>query len=172
MNKVYEKRYNVIDPETGEIINHIEQGDQLMKAPKELNDEKVISWNCGMFVKGNVKELQLLIPELSSSQRGLLFSLMAYVNYKDCLVCYPNGKDINLNSLTTITNVNIKTVRKITSELIKLNLVYSGKNGNNNQYFVNPWVICRGNYINKTLKAMFKNYQIRSMEIIRWKDLK
>ena len=165
------KKYNVIDPDTGEVIDYIGPGDSILREAKQKLDDDIISWSCGGFIKGNVKELKLILPILSQGQRSLLFALMPYVNYKDCLICHSNGKDIGLGKIATIAGINIKTARKITRELVSLDILCINKNSRNNQYFMNPWLIYRGVSINKTLKAMFKNYQIKSCKNIRWKDL-
>ena len=171
MNKE-KKVYNVVDIKTGEIINHIREGDQIIRGKFEITDEKFIPWNCGSFIKGNMQEIKLLAEELSYIQSSLLFVLMPYVSYKSCHICYQNGKDINLQTISELFGSNIKTANKVTKQLISFKILYLGKNGNNNQYFMNPWIMYKGNYINKTLKAMFKDYQIRSMDNIKWKDLK
>ena len=166
------KIYNVVDINTGEIINHIREGDQIIRGKFEVTDEKFIPWNCGNFVKGNQQEIKPLAEELSYIQSSLLFVLMPYVSYKSCLISYPNGKDINLQTISELFGSNIKTASKVTGQLIKMHILYKGRIGNNNQYFMNPWVMYKGNYINKTLKAMFKDYQIRSLGNVKWKDLK
>lgn len=166
------KVYNVIDTKTGEIINHIREGDQIIRGKYEITDEKFISWDCGTFVKGNIQEIKALAEELTYIQSSLLFVLMPYVSYKSCLICYPNGKDINLQDISKLFGSNIKTASKVTKDLTSLKILYQGKVGNKNQYFMNPWIMYKGNYINKTLKAMFRDYKIRSCGNIKWKDLK
>jgi hypothetical protein len=54
--------------------------------------------------------------------------------------------------------------------LLKKDIIYRGKNSENNQWFVNPWLFSRGSTINKVLKTMFQNYHIRTKGC-RWKDL-
>ena len=167
-----DKRYNVIDTITGELVDYINTGDKILRESSEEIDNSLLKWNCGGFIKGNISELKLLSPTLTQSQRSLLFALLPYVNYKDCLICHSNGKDINLGDISTIATINIKTARKITRELVAIDILCINKNSRNNQYFMNPWLIYRGVSINKTLKAMFKNYQIRSLGDVQWKDLK
>lgn len=33
------------------------------------------------------------------------------------------------------------------------------------------WLFCKGNRINKVLKTMFKNYRIRVLGGVKWKDM-
>ena len=54
--------------------------------------------------------------------------------------------------------------------LIEKDILYKGRNSRNVQYFANPWLFCKGNRINKVLKTMFKNYEIRTMDKTKWKD--
>jgi len=56
--------------------------------------------------------------------------------------------------------------------LAKKDIIYRGKNSKNRQYFVNPWLFCKGNRINKVLKTMFKNYRIKILGGKQWKYVK
>ena len=60
---------------------------------------------------------------------------------------------------------------KVIRSLIDKDILYKGKNSKNVQYFVNPWLFCKGNRINKVLKTMFENYKIRTYGV-RWGELK
>lgn len=39
------------------------------------------------------------------------------------------------------------------------------------QFFINPWLFCKGNRINNVLKTMFRNYKIRVLGGVAWKNV-
>lgn len=163
--------FNVYDPKTGEVIDKIYPGDKIVREQQSHEDDGTMSWKVD-FIKSNSRELRLLTKELSHMQKSLLFSILPYVRYESCMITHFNGKDINLSGLSEVSGISNKSIKKITGELIAMDILYKGKNSRNNQYFINPWLIYKGTRINKTLKSMFKNYKIRSRGSVKWKDLK
>jgi hypothetical protein len=51
-------------------------------------------------------------------------------------------------------------------------IICRNKNSKERQYFVNPWLFCKGNRINKVLQTMFRNYGVRVCGGIKWKHIK
>lgn len=129
-----------------------------------------MNWNLEHYAKTNTDELRLLLPDLQSSEKTLLFSLLPYVGYDDCLLRYSNGNELNVESMAKISGMSVKTVQNAVNSLREKDILYKGKNSQRVQYFINPWVCSRGSLLQKTLKAMFKNYYIRSLNV-KWKDL-
>jgi hypothetical protein len=72
--------------------------------------------------------------------------------------------------LVEITGLSRGAVYDAINSLIRKDIIYKGRNSKNRQYFVNPWLFCKGNRINKVLKTMFKNYRIRVLGGVKWKD--
>jgi hypothetical protein len=73
--------------------------------------------------------------------------------------------------LIEITGMSRSTLYHTIDLLHKKDIVYKGKNSRNRQFYINPWLYCKGNRINKVLRDMFKNYKIRSRDNVLWKDL-
>ena len=71
-----------------------------------------------------------------------------------------------------ISGISKGKISSVINGLVEKDILYKGKNSRNVQYFVNPWLFCKGNRINKVLKTMFKNYEIRTMDKTKWKDLR
>ena len=94
------------------------------------------------------------------------------MGYEDCCLKYPNGKDITTDNLADITGLSRSVIYSTIASLMKKDILYKGKNSNNRQYFINPWLFCKGNRINKVLKTMFKNYRVRVCGGVKWQDLK
>ena len=81
-----------------------------------------------------------------------------------------NGKEINFKTLSKITGISLGKLSEVVKSLIDKDILYKCKNSKNVQYFVNPWLFCKGNRINKVLKTMFKNYKIRTYGV-KWREL-
>ena len=103
-----------------------------------------------------------------------LFSIAPYVSFEDNHLQIGRGKkavDIGTEDLINITGMSRSTLYETINLLASKDIIYRGINSRNRQYFVNPWLFCKGNMINKVLKTMFKNYKVRSKGNIPWKDL-
>lgn len=179
----------IVDLDTGEYlevnqnqrIEVLEEGDMhIKKASRESykkymignigESDKYMSWDLKHYSKTNTDELKLLLPELSKNEKIVIFSILPYVGYDDCLLRHTNGKELNIESISKISGLSVSTVEDVVVGLRHKDIIYKGKNSRNVQYFINPWICSRGNRINKVLKTMFKNYKIRTLEA-RWKEL-
>lgn len=167
---------DIVKHDTGEIIGMIEEGDRIikgksMKVFQQMKDETE-EWIIENFYKGNVDELELWINDLSITEKAFLFSIVPYISYDDCHLEYKNHTDISTEDLPKITGMSRNTVYDVIKTLIDKDILYKGENSKNRQFFINPWLFCRGQRINKVLKAMFKNYKIRVYGGKKWDKLK
>lgn len=161
----------VIDEETGEILAYLEEGDRILRAKSEEYLKESEAWSASGFFKGHSAELQKVLPDLTMSEKAVLISIIPYVYYVTCNLRHSNKKDIVLKDIIRICGFSKNTVVAAIDSLISKDILYKGQNSKSNQYFVNPWLIHKGNTINKVLKEMFKNYRVRTKDNLRWKDL-
>ena len=145
---------------------------EFIENKKAEESDKYMSWDLKHYSKVNTDELRLLLPELSKNERIVLFSLLPYVGYDDCLLKHMNGKELNIEGISKISSLSVSTVEKVVESLRHRDILYKGKNSRNVQYFINPWICSRGSKLSKVLKTMFQNYKIRMFDGIMWKDLK
>lgn len=124
------------------------------------------------FYKGNIDELRKNMSNLDVYEKAFLFSIVPYVGYEDCCLKYDNGRELKFESLLEITGISRAKLQSVINSLVEKDIIYKGKNSNTIQYFVNPWLFCKGNRINKVLRTMFKNYKIQVFDGTKWKDLK
>lgn len=176
-------RLKVINPNTNETVNYINKGDKIVRKSsiesfknikEQESKETCVRWDMKEFYKTNVEEMQLISKELSQSEKAFLFSITPYVSFDDNLLQIGKGKkavDIGTEDLIEITGISRSTLYSTIELLASKDIIYRGKNSRNKQYYVNPWLFCKGNRINKVLKAMFKNYKIRCKSNTLWKDL-
>lgn len=125
-------------------------------------------WNLEHFFKGHIPEIRELLKSLSVYDRSFLFSIATYVGYEDCCIKYDNGRIIDFEGLVDISGMSRGKLSQVLSGLIKADIMYKGNNSKGMQYFVNPWIYCKGVRINAVLKTMFKNYHIRVLNGQQW----
>lgn len=173
---------HVISSDTGEQMNDIFPGDQIVRRESSESYKKYVKsksekeksyqrWDLDNFYRANISELTLLLEELSQSEKAFLFSISPYISFEDCHLMYHNNVDIGTEELVKITRMSRTTVYKIIDSLISKDILYKGMNSKTRQYFVNPWIFSKGSRINKVLKTMFGNYEIRILGNKKWKDL-
>lgn len=167
-----EVRGLIIDPRTGEVTGQLMAGDRIVRKASTDYLIKTQEWKIENYFKGHAGELNKWMKDLSTQEKAFLFSIVPYVSYEDCHLQYFNGNDLGTEDLVRITGMGRRTVYDVINELIKKDIIYRGKNSKNRQFFVNPWLFCKGNRINKVLKTMFKNYKIRIHGGVEWKNFK
>jgi len=162
-----------VDSETGEVLDEIYEGDRT-KITRKASIEylsKFEVWNLESFFKGHIGELEEIMEELKPSEKAFLFSIVPKVGYEDCCLKHKNGNVLNQGDLVRLSGLSRATVSDVIKSLVQKNILYQGRNGKETQYFVNPWLFCKGNRINKVLKTMFRNYRVRVCGGMKWKDL-
>lgn len=172
--------YAVVDLNTGAVLTELREGDRItrkksIEAYKEYVGripDDCETWGYGNYIRVNAEELEKLVPELNASERAFIFSVLPYVSYTSCELEYRNHVTIQTEGLEKITGLKKTALYGVIKSLVKKNILYRGRNGNGLQFFMNPWVVSKGTAINKTLKAMFKNYKIRSLGNKQWGSLK
>lgn len=161
----------VVSEETGEITNTLEDGDRIVKkkSVEALQDQLKMEYKD--FAVLNTEELNLLMQELSMYEMVALFRLLPYVKYSSCLLAYKNGRGIGTEDIPKLVGISRNKTYEVVEDLIKRDILYKGKNSREVQYFINPWIIYRGKFVNKVLQDMFQNYRIRSKGGTKWKNL-
>ena len=112
------------------------------------------------------------MEDLDVYEKAFLYSIVPFVGYEDCCLKYSNGTELDMNAMVRISGISKRKMQDVVKGLIDKDILYRGKNSKTYQYFVNPWLFCKGNVINKVLKSMFKNYKIKTLNNVMWKDLK
>ena len=176
---IFMKDSYIVDKKTGQITGEVKEGDRLTRkqsimALKLMQEKENATEPFGqdVFYKGYTNEIKAVLKELSTTERAFLFSIAPYINFEDCCLKYKNGVDVTTDDLIEICNLSRSTTFNTVNTLVDKDILYKGKNSKNRQYFVNPWLFCKGNRINKVLRTMFQNYRVRIYGGIKWKDLK
>lgn len=173
---------NVVSTNTGEIVDDLFPGDRIIRRESSNSYKKYVKknsentseyqkWNLDNFYRANISELTLLLKDLSQTEKAFLFSVSPYISFEDCRLVFHNNVDIGTEHLVEITNMSRTTVYSTINSLIAKDVLYKGRNSKTRQYFVNPWIFSKGSRINKVLKSMFGNYEIRILGNRKWKDI-
>jgi hypothetical protein len=125
-------------------------------------------WNLEHFFKGHIPEIRELLKSLSVYDRAFLFSIATYVGYEDCCLKFDNGRVLDFEDLVDISGMSRGKLSQVLNGLKNADIIYKGINSKGFQYFVNPWIYCKGTRINCVLKTMFKNYHVRVMGGKTW----
>lgn len=160
----------IIDDD-GQVIGSIKAGDRILRkaSVEHLKDTEV--WSIEMFYKGNMDEVRKQLESLSVYEKAFLFCIVSYVGYEDCCIKYDNGNCIGFDDLVKLCRMGRTKTLNTINELIKKDIIYKGKNSKGLQYFINPWLFCRGKRIDVVLKTMFKNYRIKVRNGVKWSEL-
>lgn len=162
----------IVDRETGDIKAELHPGDRVVRAKSVEYLQSIQEWKIEHFYKGNLNEIKKWMKELSPNEKAILFTISPYVGYEDCCLKHENGNMITFDGIVELSGLSRGAVSQTINSLIKKDILYRGKNGTERQYFVNPWLFCKGNRINKVLQTMFRNYKVRVCNNMRWKNIK
>jgi len=166
------RRDLIVNSTTGEVTGELCEGDRVLKKATIDHLSNYQEWHIENFYKGHAAELRKVLLDLSVYEKAFVLAVATYVGYDDCCIKYPNGNDITSEDLVALTGLGRTKLFETIDSLVKKDVIYKGKNSKGRQYFMNPWLFCKGNRINKVLKAMFKNYRVRVLGGVQWKNLK
>lgn len=161
---------NVVDNH-GQIITQINQGDRILRkqSVEYLQDTEV--WKIEHFYKGNISEVRKQLESLSVYEKAFLFTIATYTGYEDCCIKHDNGVCMGFDDLVRLSKMGRSKTLETVNTLIKKDILYKGRNSKGLQYFVNPWLFCKGTRIQLVLKTMFKNYRVKVCNNTKWGDM-
>lgn len=157
----------VVGLETGERICDIEKGSKINVRSKGQTeyiknniDNTLTPKEADMdndFVKIFRTVLGILVEEkLNSTDYQIIFTCLSYLEYSSGAVKNHLGKFIGITELSKKIHISRQAANDEVNMLVKKKILHKGKVGNTVQLFVNPYIFMRGQVINKTLYAMFK----------------
>jgi hypothetical protein len=161
---------NVVD-DNGQVVTQINEGDRILrkKSVEHLSDTHV--WKIDNFYKGNIEEVRKQLESLSTYEKAFLFTIVTYIGYEDCCIKHDNGNCMGFDGLVALARMGRTKTQETINSLIKKDIMYKGRNSKGIQYFVNPWLFCKGQRIQNVLKTMFKNYRIKVMNGQKWGEI-
>lgn len=167
-----------MDKESGEIFREYDPKAVMVVKKKEEGEETGTEKKEGIrmgtaFIKNNHIELREVLKELDLYEKAVLNSMMNYIEYRTNCVVINGEKAPTIETIAEISGIGrTKTVTVLKSLERKhlLSRAHVGE-GKRLQYYINPWIATRGEWVNATLKSMFAEYPVRTKGMRKWKDL-
>lgn len=163
---------HLVDVETGELTGTLNEGDRILRKESLLFLSATQEWHIEHFYKGHLGEIKKWMKDLTPNEKAVLFTISPYVGYSDCCLKHDNGAMLTFDDIVDMSGLSRGAVSETLNLLQKKDILYKGKNSKERQYFMNPWLFCKGSRINKVLQMMFRNYKIRVMGNKTWKNVK
>ena len=167
----------LLDTDTGECLAEINEGDRILRKKSldylsELKSGIIQEWKMESFFKGYIPELKEMMRLLTNNEAGFVAKTIFNIGYADCCLKDDLDNPLSQVKLAEICGLSERQTRRVMDALIKKGVLYKGEDSKENQYFVNPWLFCKGNIINSVLKTMFRNYGIKVLGGRQWKTAK
>jgi len=157
------KQSLIMETETGEVVNHINEGDSFRLIRKETKDylRGTVEVNKGeAFVKVYAKTLFELSKSLTGTESQFVNYLIQYIRYTSGILAHSNANDshpLTRQHMAQETGLSIKTVDRIMRSLQDKQVIGKHRTGNDITFTVNPFIFMKGDRINETLYNFFKN---------------
>jgi len=159
-----ERRYAVLDTETGEVINTIGEGDSVYR--KESRDAiagKIINFNKGeSFVKTYDDGMKRVRGKLTNAQCSFLWYLLPQMEFNTNILRNDDGTLLENKHLEKITNMKYDTNRKLMLSLVKDGIIGQWRVGSADKkdlefecFVVNPYIFHKGTMIYEGLLELF-----------------
>lgn len=129
---------------------------------------KYINILADSFTKVNLNELELILKELDVYEKAFLMSIVPYVGYEDCVLKRRNGILLDIDDFVKLSSMSRAKIYNVIISLIDKHIIYKKKVGKRIEYYVNPWLLSRGDKLEERLKEMFGEYEIRSKGMKKW----
>ncbi len=160
----------VMDSETGEILDQLEEGQRLVKLEE---GDRIVKKNSREFLKDTIafetkesytKTFDRPIDELADEEDlytadlRIILKCMAHISYASGAIKYANnGKFITPNDIERETKLSKRTVLRSIEKLVDKKIFHKGRTGKEFQLYANPFLFVRGVRINRTLYDMFSS---------------
>ena len=159
-----ERRYAVLDTETGEVINTIGEGDSVYR--KESRDAiagKIINFNKGeSFVKTYDDGMKKIRNKLTNSEFSFVCHLLPQIEFNTNILRNDNGNIMQLSDMEVVTNMCYESNRVLTNKLVKLGIIGKWRVGSADRkdlefecFVVNPYIFHKGTMIYEGLLELF-----------------
>lgn len=115
---------------------------------KDVNGSRVFT----SFYNGSLVE----VTKMLTSQEMLVFNYMMERTWlRSYHIAYANSKPLTRNSIANALKINVTSIDRILNKLVDEDIIAKVKRGHKITYFANPYIMKKGDRINKTIEAMF-----------------
>ena len=147
----------VINPDTGEIVGELKDGDRILRKESVDHLEKFEVVSYPQYTKLRKMTSKVLnVCNLSGAETIIFLTLAECADYKTQIAKHENGKMITRDNLVDMLGMNYQTVKRSISKLVKNGLIVEANTEFGRVFIVNPYLICKGNKTYKTVTELFK----------------
>lgn len=169
----------IVDGNDGNVVDTLGPHDRILRGETTQRYHEWVEqqhtdkdkWVMTDFMKVSAQEQQLWNRDLSINEKAFLFSMQPYLSFDNDL-CDTEGNQLGSEAVVYLSGVPRNRVFEVLKSLTRKFILYQGKNGRGRQYIINPWIMCKGVYVKRDYKALFRDYRIRMLGNVRWGDLK
>ena len=153
-------KYNVVDVESGELINVMYQGDRIRR---EEQDEFVVNKtqlnSKEEFIKVFVKPLLKLSTMLTNPEAWFMTYLLKYLNYTSGVLKREDGSCITQDDIMDECGLKPSYTYNLIKSLCDKGVIAKCKTQGKIYFAVNPHIFMKGRYVSNTLIDIFKDTQ-------------
>lgn len=142
-----------IKAELGEKYKYTPQGElEYLDDHQKLNENRP-------FVKV-FEDFGDIAARVSGASLYTMCKLTPYISFGSNLIARKRSSvPLVSRDIEIITGYTYRTVKKCLAELVDKKVFARVRVGRSYSYYANPYIFCKGEEFNKTLKTMFKGYQ-------------
>lgn len=127
--------------------------------------EPTIPWQSkSKFVKLYTDSLREVIEVLTNTEVMVSMYMVSYIDYYSNMLKRADGLPVSNKDIAVDSGFSEKHITDIMKSLVSKRIFARTEVGRGYQYFANPYIFTKGNRINATLYAMFKNYRKQGNE--------
>jgi len=159
-----ERRYSVIDTETGEVINTIGDGDSVYRREsREAIEGKVINFNKGeAFIKAYDEGMRKIGNKLTNAQFAFICHLLPQIEYNTNILRNRDGTLMEIVDMSEYTGITYVPNYKMTRAMITMGIMGRWETGARDEkgkklecLVMNPYIFHKGTMIPDGLLELF-----------------
>lgn len=174
--------YNICLLETGEVLDKDDkrlnllldnqrQLDSINKAKKkgirklqgveDITETHFVNWkNKSNFIKIYRTEMREYKKKvrLSANAGLILFYIQEYIQFGTNKIIKEDGGNFSNSDISELTGISLSSITRALKELEDKILIKRIGNSHKREIYINPYLMCSGNIIEKSTIEMFKNY--------------
>ncbi len=124
-------------------------------------------FDSGMFMKVFTDEFAAVMKEMQPNEIALMFILSEYMEVGSNVLVKKNNKSkVRMKDVVRYSKMSQATAYKAMKGLLdKLLVIKCTDIDGQEQFVVNPYIMIKGGWLNKTIKRLFDGYELKSKRI-------
>ena len=159
-SKNKEPKFNIVDTQSGELVNIMYQGDRIRREEQDkFTEDNTLLNPKEEFIKVFVKPLLKLSTMLTNPEAWFVTYLLKYLNYTSGMLKDENGSCITIDDIMDESGLKPSYTYKIIKSLCDKGVIAKCKTEGQIYFAMNPYIFMKGRYVSNTLIDIFKHTQ-------------